>query len=81
MSTKASSVIEGIDRHLPYLHKERWSEDHAKLREVARTATGDEQAKAQQAVRDHLKTRNRPETTRDFFIQQATANHTAQRQA
>lgn len=75
------SVIEGIDRHLPYLHKERWAVEHAQLREAVRTSTGENQERAKQAVRDHYQTRNRPETSRDPLVHQASENHAAQRRA
>ncbi|WP_157134735.1 hypothetical protein [Sphingomonas sp. PAMC 26605] len=68
-------TIDGIDRHLSYLHKERWALEHAQLRDAARNATGEEQARAKQAVRDHYAERNHPETSRDPLVRQATMNY------
>ncbi len=61
-------AIEGIDRHLPYLHKERWAIEHARLRDVVRSATGEEQERARRAVQDHYATRDHPKASREALI-------------
>ncbi|SEN76018.1 hypothetical protein SAMN05192583_3492 [Sphingomonas gellani] len=68
-------IVEGIDRHLPYLHKERWAIELAELREAARNAVGHDRERAKQAVLDHYKTEFRPETSRAVLIEQARQNY------
>lgn len=67
-------VVEGIDRHLSYLHKERWAQRAAELRDGVRRATGLDRERAEQALRDHHADRDRPETSRMALIEQAKAN-------
>lgn len=74
-------LVEGIDRHLPYLHKERWAQEHAQLRAAVSSTSGEEQDRAKQAVLDHYQTRNRPETSRDPLVQQALANRASRKTA
>lgn len=75
MRTSFDDIVAGIDRHLSYLHKERWAERHAKLRDVVRSTTGEEQERAKQAVRDHYETQAYPQTSRAALIEQARLNY------
>lgn len=73
-------IVEGIDAHLDYLHKERWAQRAAELRDEERYAEGDDvKARARQALRDHYDDMHRPETSRDALIAQARANLAARR--
>lgn len=74
-------AIEGIDRHLPYLHKERWAIEATKLRRDIRTATGPEKEAAQRALQDHYDTLSQPETSRAPLVQQARENEAARHRA
>ena len=79
MSDEAwTRIVEGIDAHLDYLHKERWAHRAAELREEERRAEGDDaKARARQVLLDHYDDMLRPETSRDALIAQARANHEA----
>lgn len=70
-------IVEGIDAHLDYLHKERWAHRAAELREEERRAEGEAKAQARQALLDHYDDMHRPETSREALIEQAKANHAA----
>lgn len=72
-------IVEGIDANLDYLHKERWAQRAAELREEERRAEGDAKARAHQALRDHYDDMLRPETSRDALLEQARANLAARR--
>lgn len=73
-------IVEGIDAHLAYLHKERWAQRAAELREEEVQAEDDEaKARARQALRNHYDDMHRPETSRDALIAQAAANLAARR--
>ena len=69
--TSFDQIVDGIDRHLSYLHKERWSHRNAELRDAIRATTGEAQELAKQAMRDHRKTEFHPETSRAALIAQA----------
>lgn len=75
--TSLNQIIEGIDRNLPYLHKERWALRYADLLDTVQTTTGEEQDRAKQALREHNAIRNRPETSRGPLVEQARENYTA----
>lgn len=73
-------IVEGIDANLDYLHKERWAQRAAELREAERRAEGDEaKARAHQALLDHYHDMLRPETSRDALVEQAAANLASRR--
>lgn len=74
-------AIEGIDRHLPYLHKERWAIEAAKIRRDIRSSTGPDKQAAQQALQDHYDTLSHPETSRAPLVQQAMENEAARHRA
>lgn len=75
--TSLNQIIEGIDRNLSFLHKERWALRYADLLDTVQATTGEEQDRAKQALREHNAIRNRPETSRGPLVEQARANHTA----
>ena len=73
-------IVEGIDANLDYLHKERWAQRAAELREEGRRAEGEEaRARARQALLDHYHDMLRPETSRPALIEQAAANLASRR--
>lgn len=72
-------IVEGIDAHLSYLHKERWAQRAAELREEERRAEGEAKARARQALLDHYEDMHRPETSRDALLEQARVNHAARK--
>lgn len=69
--TTFDQIVDGIDRQLSYLHKERWALRYAELLDAIRATTGDAQERAKQAMRDHKKTQFHPETSRAALIAQA----------
>jgi hypothetical protein len=69
--TSFDQIVDGIDRHLSYLHKERWSHRYAELWDAIRATTGEGQELAKQAMRDHRETEFHPETSRAALIAQA----------
>jgi hypothetical protein len=69
--TSFDQIVDGIDRQLPYLHKERWTHRYVELLDVIRATTGEAQQRAKQAMRDHKETQFHPETSRAFLIAQA----------
>lgn len=72
-------IVEAIDANLDYLHKERWAERAAELREEARRAEGEAEERARGALRAHYDDMHRPETSRDALVEQARANLAARR--
>lgn len=66
-------VLESIDADLPHLHKERWAEEAANIRDVIDRTTGAEQDRARQALREHYKTQFHPETSRGPLVEEAKA--------
>lgn len=72
-------IVEGIDANLDYLHKERWAQRAAELREEGRRAEGEAKARARQALHDHYDDILRPETSRDALVEQARINLEARR--
>lgn len=72
-------IAEAIDAHLAYLHKERWAQRAAELREEERRAEGEAKARARQALFDHYDDMHRPETSRDALLEQARLNHAARK--
>jgi hypothetical protein len=66
-------VLEGIDANLPHLHKERWAQEAANLRDAVDRTTGAEQDGAREALRDHYKTQFHPETSRGPLVEEAKA--------
>ncbi len=75
--TSLNQIIEGIDRNLSFLHKERWALRYANLLDTVQATTGEEQDRAKQALREHNAIRNRPETSRDPLVEEAHRNYTA----
>lgn len=71
MKTSFDQIVEGIDRQLPYLHKERWAQRYAELLNAIRATTDEAQERAKQAMRDHKETQFHPETSRAALIAQA----------
>ncbi len=69
--TSFDQIVDGIDRQLSYLHKERWAHRYAELLDAIRVATGEAQERAKQAMQDHKETQFRPETSRAALIAQA----------
>lgn len=67
-------IVTAIHAELGYLHKERWAEHAAQLRDVARHTQGEAQEQALQALRDHYADRFQAETTRDALLAQAARN-------
>lgn len=72
-------IVEAIDANLDYLHKERWAQRAAELREEEAQAEGDAKVRAHQALRDHYADRFKPETSRDALVAQARINLEARR--
>lgn len=72
-------IVEGIDANLDYLHKERWAQRAAELREEERRAKGEAKARAHQALLDHYHDMLRPETSRNALLEQARMNLVARR--
>lgn len=70
-TTSFDQIVDGIDRQLSYLHKERWGHRYAELLDAIRTTTGEAQECARQAMRDHKETQFHPETSRAVLIEQA----------
>lgn len=70
-NTSFDQIVEGIDRQLSYLHKERWAHRYAELLDAIRGTTGEAQERAKQAMRDHKETQFHPETSRTALIAQA----------
>jgi hypothetical protein len=64
-------IVDGIDRQISYLHKERWAHRHAELLDAIRATTGEAQKRAKQAMRDHKETQFKPESSRAGLIAQA----------
>lgn len=75
--TSFDQIVEGIDRHLSYLHKERWTHQYAGLMDAVRTTTGEDQERARQALRDHHRTEFHPQTSRAALIEQARFSYDA----
>ncbi len=69
--TAFDQIVDGIDRQLSHLHKERWAHRHAELLDAIRATTGEAQERAKQAMRDHKETQFHPETSRAVLIAQA----------
>ena len=69
--TSFDEIVDGIDRQLSYLHKERWTHRYAELLNAIRATTGDAQERAKQAMRYHKETQFHPETSRAALIKQA----------
>ncbi|KQN16518.1 hypothetical protein [Sphingomonas sp. Leaf30] len=69
--TSFDQIVDGIDRQLPYLHKERWTHRYVELLDAIRATTGEAQRGAKQAMRDHKETQFHPETSRASLIAQA----------
>jgi hypothetical protein len=69
--TSFDQIVDGIDRQLSYLHKERWAHRYAELLDAIRATTGEAQERAKQAIRGHKKVQFRPETSRAALIAQA----------
>jgi len=69
--TSFDQIVDGIDRQLPYLHKERWAHRYAELLDAICATTGEAREGAKQAMRDHKKTQFHPETSRATLIAQA----------
>jgi len=69
--TSFDQIVDGIDRQLSYLHKERWAHRYAELLDVIRATTGETQERAKQAMRDHKETQFHPEISRAALIAQA----------
>ena len=78
--TSLEQLIAGIDRELPWLHKQRWIKKHVALREVERNATGRDRERAHKAVLDHYATEFRSEVSRGPLVESAIANFNASRQ-
>lgn len=75
--TSFDQIVEGIDRHLSYLHKEQWIHRYAELMDAVRTTTGEAQDRAKQALRDHYQTEYHPQTSRAALIEQARLSYDA----
>jgi len=69
--TSFDQIVDGIDRQLSYLHKERWAHRYAELLDAIRTTNDEAQESAKQAMRDHEETQCRPEISRAGLIAQA----------
>jgi len=69
--TSFDQIVDGINRQLSYLHKERWAHRYAELLDAIRTTTGEAQERAKQAMREHKETQFHPETSRAALIEQA----------
>ncbi len=69
--TSFDQIVDGIDRQLSYLHKERWGQRYAELLDAIRTTTGEAQERAKQAMQDHKETQFHPETSRAALIARA----------
>lgn len=69
--TSFDQIVDGIDRQLSYLHKERWAQRYAELLDAIRATTGEAHERAKQAMRDHKGTQFHPETSRAAIIAQA----------
>jgi hypothetical protein len=69
--TSFDKIVDGIDRQLSYLHKERWTHRYVELLDAIRATTGEVQQRAKQTMRDHKETQFHPETSRAFLIAQA----------
>jgi len=69
--TSFDQIVDGIDRQLSYLHKERWAHRYAELLDAIRATTGEAQEGAKQAMREHKETQFHPETGRAALIAQA----------
>jgi hypothetical protein len=69
--TSFDLIVEGIDRQLSYLHKERWAHRYVELLDAIRATTGEAQERAKQAMRNHKETQFHPETSRAALIAQA----------
>ncbi|KQM96365.1 hypothetical protein [Sphingomonas sp. Leaf226] len=68
-------IVDGIDRQLSYLHKERWAQRYAELLDVIRVATGEAEERAKQDMRYHNETQFRPETSRAALIAEAKLSY------
>lgn len=64
-------IVEGIDRQLSYLHKERWAQQYAELMDAMHTTTGEAQERTRQAMRDHYRVRHSPKSSRAALIEEA----------
>ncbi len=73
--TSFDQIVDGIDRQLSYLHKERWAHRYAELVDAIRATTGEAQERARQAMRDHKETQFHPETSRAALIEQAKVGY------
>ncbi|TCM01721.1 hypothetical protein [Sphingomonas sp. PP-CC-3G-468] len=73
--TSFDQIVDGIDRQLSYLHKERWAHRYAELLDAIRVATGEAQERTKQAMQDHKETQFRPETSRAALIAQAKLDY------
>ena len=69
--TSFDQIVDGIDRQLSYLHKERWAHRYAELLDAIRATTGEAHERAKQAMRDHKATQFRPKISRAARIAQA----------
>jgi len=75
--TSFEQIVEGIDRQLSYLHKERWTHRYTELLDAIRATTGEAQERAKQALRDHKETQFHPGTSRAALIAQAKLGYDA----
>ncbi len=73
--TRFDQIVDGIDRQLSHLHKERWAHQYAELLDAIRATTGEAQERAKEAMRDHKKTQFHPETSRAALIAQAKLDY------
>ena len=73
--TSFDQIVNGIDRQLSYLHKERWTHRYAELLNAIRATTGEAQERAKQAMRNHKETQFHPETSRAVLIAQEKLNY------
>jgi len=73
--TTFDQIVDGIDRQLSYLHKERWALRYTELLDAIRATTGEAQERAKQAMRDHKETQFHPETSRAVLIAQAKSGY------
>lgn len=69
--TSFDQIVDGIERQLSYLHKERWAHRYAELLDAIRATTGEAHERAKHAMRDHKETQFHPETSRTALIAQA----------
>lgn len=67
----AVHLADGIDKYLPYLHNEHWAQRAAELDDIEAHAEGAAKIAARQAVQDHYKDINRPESSRIPLLQAA----------